>query len=70
MRRVLETIGAHGEHPLFLVEALVRTDRWKGLGDEGSELRKAIHVQCTGSLGIAMFTCGQFRRVQDNAMGV
>jgi hypothetical protein len=39
----------------------VRADRWKGLG-EGSELRKAMPVQCTGILRIAMFTCGQFRR--------
>lgn len=50
------------------VEALVRADRWKGLG-EGSELRKATQIQCTGILDIAMFTCGQFRRVQDKYDG-
>jgi hypothetical protein len=64
VRRVLATIGALGETLALLVEALVRADRSKG-SDEGSELRKAMPVQCTGILGIAMFTCGQFRRSQE-----
>jgi hypothetical protein len=67
VRRVLATIGAHGETLALLVEALVRADRCKG-SDERSELRKALPVQCTGILDIAMFACGQFRRAQEHTM--
>jgi hypothetical protein len=49
VRRILATIGAHGETLALVVEALVRADGWKE-SDERSELRKALPVQCTGIL--------------------
>jgi hypothetical protein len=67
VRRVLAAICAHGEALALLVEALVRADGWKE-SDERSDLRKAMPVQCTGILDIAMFACGQFRRAQENTM--